>query len=256
MKGPRSRTLAGFDVLTDEISRRRPSARSGRSTSSRASLGSAGRGVLRCEHGASRARDGLWPPEEAWRTRSARRRSARGGRRRGAAGAAGLRRHGQRRQPPRPFEPLVFPSLARLAERRRPPQALLAAVSGASRLDGLSSRIVAVHEMLDSMRVPHQFGGAIALAWYRSPRATTDIDLNVTLPRRGPSRSSERCAPRREHLRADRPRSSATDRPASTGTAPTSTSSSRRSICIARWRHARARSLLARCTSRSSRPSI
>jgi hypothetical protein len=35
--------------------------------------------------------------------------------------------------------------------------------------------------MLDSMRVPHQFGGAIALAWYRSPRATTDIDLNITL---------------------------------------------------------------------------
>lgn len=50
-----------------------------------------------------------------------------------------------------------------------------------SRLDGLASRIVAVHEMLDSMRVPHQFGGAIALAWYRSPRATTDIDLNVTV---------------------------------------------------------------------------
>jgi hypothetical protein len=42
--------------------------------------------------------------------------------------------------------------------------------------------------MLDSMRVPHQFGGAIALAWYRSPRATTDIDLNVTLtpPEAGP----------------------------------------------------------------------
>jgi hypothetical protein len=54
-------------------------------------------------------------------------------------------------------------------------------VSGAGRLDGLSAKIVAVHEMLDSMRVPHQFGGAIALAWYRSPRATTDIDLNVTL---------------------------------------------------------------------------
>ena len=54
-------------------------------------------------------------------------------------------------------------------------------MSDTSRLDGLSSRIVAVHEMLDSMRVPHQFGGAIALAWYRSPRATTDIDLNVTL---------------------------------------------------------------------------
>jgi hypothetical protein len=54
-------------------------------------------------------------------------------------------------------------------------------VNGSRRLDGLSSRIVAVHEMLDSMRVPHQFGGAIALAWYRSPRATTDIDVNVTL---------------------------------------------------------------------------
>lgn len=58
-------------------------------------------------------------------------------------------------------------------------------MSGERRLDGLSSRIVAVHEMLDSMRVPHQFGGAIALAWYRSPRATTDIDLNVTLPPSG-----------------------------------------------------------------------
>jgi hypothetical protein len=54
-------------------------------------------------------------------------------------------------------------------------------VSEPGRLDGLTSRIVAVHEMLDSMRVPHQFGGAIALAWYRSPRATTDIDVNVTL---------------------------------------------------------------------------
>lgn len=50
------------------------------------------------------------------------------------------------------------------------------------RLDGLASRIVSVHEMLDSLNVPHQFGGAIALAWYRSPRATTDIDLNITMP--------------------------------------------------------------------------
>lgn len=49
------------------------------------------------------------------------------------------------------------------------------------RLDALSSRIVAVHEMLDSLDVAHQFGGAIALAWYRSPRATTDVDVNVTL---------------------------------------------------------------------------
>jgi hypothetical protein len=54
-------------------------------------------------------------------------------------------------------------------------------VSVAGGLSGLSSRILAVHEMLDSLHVSHQFGGAIALAWYRSPRATTDIDLNVTL---------------------------------------------------------------------------
>ena len=36
--------------------------------------------------------------------------------------------------------------------------------------------------MLDSAGVPHQFGGAIALTWYRNPRATTDIDVNLTLP--------------------------------------------------------------------------
>lgn len=48
-------------------------------------------------------------------------------------------------------------------------------------LDGLVSKIVALHEMLESLRVPHQFGGAIALAWYRSPRATTDIDVNLTM---------------------------------------------------------------------------
>ena len=48
-------------------------------------------------------------------------------------------------------------------------------------LGGLASKIVSVHEMLDSLRVPHQFGGAIALAWYRSPRATTDVDLNITV---------------------------------------------------------------------------
>ena len=54
-------------------------------------------------------------------------------------------------------------------------------MSAAENLGGLAGRIVAVHEMLDSMKVRHQFGGAIALAWYRNPRATTDIDLNVTI---------------------------------------------------------------------------
>jgi hypothetical protein len=54
-------------------------------------------------------------------------------------------------------------------------------MSATGSLGGLAARIVAVHEMLDSMTVTHQFGGAVALAWYRSPRATTDIDLNVTV---------------------------------------------------------------------------
>jgi hypothetical protein len=55
-------------------------------------------------------------------------------------------------------------------------------VSGTEQLGSLVPKIVSLHEMLDSVGVPHQFGGAIALAWYRNPRATTDIDVNVTLP--------------------------------------------------------------------------
>jgi hypothetical protein len=52
-------------------------------------------------------------------------------------------------------------------------------------LGGLAERIVSVHELLQSLGVPHQFGGAIALAWYRNPRATTDIDVNLTVPPAG-----------------------------------------------------------------------
>jgi hypothetical protein len=55
-------------------------------------------------------------------------------------------------------------------------------MSATGSLGSLARRIVAVHEMLDSMGVTHQFGGAVALAWYRNPRATTDVDLNITLP--------------------------------------------------------------------------
>jgi hypothetical protein len=54
-------------------------------------------------------------------------------------------------------------------------------VSSTGELSDLAPKIVSLHEMLDSAGVPHQFGGAIALAWYRNPRATTDIDLNLTL---------------------------------------------------------------------------
>jgi hypothetical protein len=54
-------------------------------------------------------------------------------------------------------------------------------MAAAAKLNGLAAKIAAVHEMLDSIRVPHQFGGAVALAWYRSPRATVDVDLNITI---------------------------------------------------------------------------
>lgn len=52
----------------------------------------------------------------------------------------------------------------------------------AEQAGNLTPKIVSLHEMLESIGVPHQFGGAIALAWYRNPRATTDIDVNLTLP--------------------------------------------------------------------------
>jgi hypothetical protein len=55
-------------------------------------------------------------------------------------------------------------------------------MSRTTQLGGLVQKIVSLHEMLDSAGIPHQFGGAIALSWYRNPRATTDIDVNLTLP--------------------------------------------------------------------------
>ncbi|MGH2977699.1 MAG: hypothetical protein ACRDKC_04915 [Gaiellaceae bacterium] len=54
-------------------------------------------------------------------------------------------------------------------------------MSATATLGDLARKIVSAHEMLDSVRVAHQFGGAVALAWYRNPRATTDVDLNVTI---------------------------------------------------------------------------
>jgi hypothetical protein len=47
----------------------------------------------------------------------------------------------------------------------------------------LSERLVALHESLASRRIPHAFGGAIALAyWTLDPRGTVDIDVNVFVP--------------------------------------------------------------------------
>jgi len=47
----------------------------------------------------------------------------------------------------------------------------------------LPERLVALHKALAQKRIPHAFGGAIALAyWTRDPRGTSDIDVNVFLP--------------------------------------------------------------------------
>ena len=47
----------------------------------------------------------------------------------------------------------------------------------------LPERVVALHRALARKRIPHAFGGAIALAyWTLDPRGTSDIDLNVFVP--------------------------------------------------------------------------
>lgn len=47
----------------------------------------------------------------------------------------------------------------------------------------LAERLVALHRSLARKRIPHAFGGAVALAyWTEEPRGTRDIDLNIFLP--------------------------------------------------------------------------
>lgn len=46
----------------------------------------------------------------------------------------------------------------------------------------LDEKIVALGRALGEARVPHAFGGALALAYYATPRGTHDIDLNVFVP--------------------------------------------------------------------------
>lgn len=46
----------------------------------------------------------------------------------------------------------------------------------------LPDKVIALHEALDDAKIPHAIGGALALAYYAEPRATTDIDLNLFVP--------------------------------------------------------------------------
>jgi len=43
----------------------------------------------------------------------------------------------------------------------------------------LSEQVLLIEEGFRQRRIPHAFGGAIALAYYATPRATIDIDVNV-----------------------------------------------------------------------------
>ena len=44
----------------------------------------------------------------------------------------------------------------------------------------LVEKVVAIHEALTDAKLPHAFGGALALAWcVGTPRATLDVDVNV-----------------------------------------------------------------------------
>ena len=43
----------------------------------------------------------------------------------------------------------------------------------------LSDKVEAIHRALSQAKIPHAFGGALALAYYTEPRATIDIDINV-----------------------------------------------------------------------------
>jgi hypothetical protein len=123
-KGPRARSLAGFDVLTDEVLAA-AAARSTRPFDAEAVIASAGRAGARVMTGAGLVATGVG--DSSRRFVEASRRMARSMRRglaspaREDPGAAlidllGFADAVARSQPPRPYEPLRFPVLARLVE--------------------------------------------------------------------------------------------------------------------------------------------
>ena len=51
----------------------------------------------------------------------------------------------------------------------------------------LPEKLVALHRALEAARIPHAFGGAIALAYAtQNPRGTSDIDVNLFTPATDP----------------------------------------------------------------------
>lgn len=126
-KGPRARSLAGFDVLTDEALAT-AAARATRPFDARAVIASARRAGAPVRIGGAGVAEGV--RDSSRRFVEASRRMAQSMRRRPApsggedSGAAlidllGFADAVARSQPPRPFEPLTFPVLARLAKGHR-----------------------------------------------------------------------------------------------------------------------------------------
>lgn len=68
----------------------------------------------------------------------------------------------------------------------------------------LDEKIVRIEAVLVASRIPHAFGGALALAYYAAPRATHDIDVNVFLPARKAGRVLDALSPL--GVAIDRPR--------------------------------------------------
>ena len=57
----------------------------------------------------------------------------------------------------------------------------------------LVGKVLALHRAFEAAGVIHAFGGALALAyWTADPRATADIDVNVSLPASAARRNARR----------------------------------------------------------------
>jgi hypothetical protein len=59
----------------------------------------------------------------------------------------------------------------------------------------LDEKVIALDRALARARIPHAFGGALALAYYATPRGTIDIDLNAFVPAEQAERVLDAIAP-------------------------------------------------------------
>ena len=190
-KGPRARTLANFEELTDKVldTARLRASRPFDLDAVLASAEKASRGAAARRPGQGRL-GGVATPRRQ-RAATVRRVLAPDGCRARVTPAADRFGSRSRRRPHRPVGPrrpgLGLPAPTPLGAASIPTAGPPASgsLSTTGPYPNLVGRIISLHEMLDSIGLPHQFGGAIALAWYRSPRATTDIDVNLTLPPEG-----------------------------------------------------------------------